>query len=163
MPDLQVQVRQEKWDRRYLDVCKTISEWSKDPSSKLGAIVVSDRNRIVGTGYNGFPEGVNDSEDRYNNRDLKYELVVHAEVNAIISAGDRARNSTLYVYPGWGSPCMCTGCCKAAIQSGIRRVVGLLRPIDAERFARWKDSLALSQLMCDEAGIETVTYKELSV
>lgn len=162
MSDLQVQ-NQEKWDRRYLDVCRTISEWSKDPSSKLGALVVSDRNRIVGTGYNGFPEGVSDSEDRYNNRELKYELVVHAEVNAILSAGDRARNSTLYVYPGWGSPCMCTGCCKVAIQSGVRRVVGLLRPIDSERFKRWEESLKLSQLMCDEAGIETVTYKEESV
>jgi len=151
----------EIWDRRFLDVAKTVSTWSKDPSSKLGAVVVDPEGRIVGTGYNGFPRGVKDTEDRLNNRELKYELVVHAEVNAIITAGDRARGSTLYVYPGWGSPCMCTGCCKSAIQSGIRRVVGLIRPVDAERLARWRASLELSQVMCDEAGIETVTYPEL--
>jgi dCMP deaminase len=152
----------EVWDRRFLDVAKTVSAWSKDPSSKLGAVVVDPEGRIVGTGYNGFPRGVEDTEERLNNRELKYEFVVHAEVNAIITAGDRARGSTLYVYPGWGSPCMCTNCCKTAIQSGIKRVVGLLRSIDAERLERWKASLALSQVMCDEAGIETVTYKELT-
>lgn len=154
-------MRQEKWDRRYLDIAKEVSKWSKDPSSKLGAVVVSKENRIVGTGYNGFPIDVEDSEERYNNRELKYELVVHAEVNALISAEGKTRESTLYVYPGWGSPCMCTGCCKSAIQSGIKRVVGLLRPIDDERFKRWEASLKLAQMMCDEAGIETVTYNEI--
>ena len=78
--------RQEKWDRRYLDIAKSVSQWSKDPSTKVGAVLVRD-NRIVSVGYNGFPEGVDDSEERYNNRELKYDLVVHAEVNAIISAG----------------------------------------------------------------------------
>lgn len=152
-------IRQEKWDRRYLDIAKEVSTWSKDPSSKLGAVIVKE-NRIVSVGYNGFPEGVSDADERYSDRELKYELVVHAEVNAIISAGERARGGTLYVYPGWGKPCMCTGCCKVAIQSGIKRVVGLIRDIDEERRARWAKSLELSQVMCDEAGIETVIYNE---
>jgi dCMP deaminase len=150
-------VRQEKWDRRYLDVAKQISSWSKDPSTRVGAVLVRN-NRIVSVGYNGFPEGVDDSEERYNNRELKYELVVHAEVNAIVTAGHRAKGGTLYVYPGFGSPCMCTGCSKVAIQSGIRRVVGLIEEIDEERLARWKSSLALAQTLCDEAGIETKVY-----
>lgn len=150
----------EWWDRYFLNIAKEVSTASKDPSSKLGAVVVDEMGRVVGTGYNGFPRGVQDTEERYNDRELKYELVVHAEVNAIITAGDRARGSTLYVYPGWGRPCMCTGCCKVAIQSGIKRVVGLLRPVDEERFKRWEASLKLAQMMCDEAGIETVTYNE---
>lgn len=149
--------KQEKWDRRYLDIAKAVSTWSKDPSTKVGAVLVKD-NRLVSVGYNGFPEGVNDAEERYQNRELKYELVVHAEINAIITAGDRAKGGTLYVYPGFGSPCMCTGCCKAAIQAGVRRVVGLIPTIDPERFARWEASLKLSQIMCDETGIETVVY-----
>lgn len=151
--------RQEKWDRRYLDIAKAVSTWSKDPSTRVGAVLVRD-NRLVSVGYNGFPEGVNDDAERYNDRELKYELVVHAEVNAIFTAGDRSKGSTLYVYPGFGSPCMCTGCAKLAIQAGVKRVVGLVEEIDAERLSRWKSSLENAQLMCDEAGIETVTYNE---
>lgn len=158
---MQNKYHSEVWDRRFLDVAKTVSTWSKDPSSKLGAVVVDTEGRIVGEGFNGFPRGVEDTEERLNNREIKYEFVVHAEVNAIITAGDRARGSTLYVYPGWGSPCMCTNCCKTAIQAGIRRVVGLIRPVDAERLERWRASLALAQVMCDESGIETVVYQEL--
>ena len=151
--------REEKWDRRYLDIAKQVSTWSKDPSTKVGAVLVDKEGRVVGTGYNGFPRGVDDSEERYNNRELKYELVVHAEVNAILTAGHQARGGTLYVYPGFGSPCMCTGCAKAAIQAGISRVVGLVEEIDAERLARWKSSLHNAQLMCDEAGIVTKVYE----
>lgn len=148
----------EKWDRRFLEVAKVVSGWSKDPSSKIGAVVVNDLGQIVGTGFNGFPRGVEDTEERYNDRELKYKLVAHAEFNACIQAGERARGSTLYVYPGWGSPCMCTDCTKIAIQSGIKRVVGAIREIDKEKLERWKESLALGQLMCDEAGIKTEQY-----
>lgn len=151
--------KRKKWDRRYLELAKQVSSWSKDPSTKVGAVLVRD-NRIVSVGYNGFPEGVNDSEDRYNDRETKLELVVHAEVNAIVTAGDRARGGTLYVYPGFGSPCMCTGCAKVAIQAGVRRVVGLIEVVDEDRLARWSASLALAQTLCDEAGIETVVYNE---
>lgn len=150
----------EKWDRRYLDVARQVSTWSKDPSSQIGAVLVNDLGQIVGTGYNGFPRGVEDTEARYNDRELKYKLVAHAEFNACISAGHAARGATLYVYPGWGKPCMCTECTKIAIQSGVKRVVGLVRPIDKEKLERWKESLALGMLMCNEAKIEVVTYNE---
>lgn len=148
----------EVWDRRYLDIAKTVSTWSKDPSTKVGAVLVDTEGRVVATGYNGFPRGVSDDAERYSNRELKYELVVHAEVNAILTAGHQARGGTLYVYPGFGSPCMCTGCAKSAIQAGIRRVVGLIEEIDPERLARWSASLHNAQLMCDEAGIEVKVY-----
>ena len=149
----------EKWDRYFLGLAKYVSTASKDPSTKVGAVVVDPERRVVGTGYNGFPRGVNDSEERYQNRELKYELVVHAEINAILTAGDKARGGTLYVYPGFGSPCMCTGCAKSAIQAGVRRVVGLLEEVDADRLARWKASLCNAQLLCDEAGIITEVLK----
>lgn len=153
--------RQEKWDRRYLKIAEEVSHWSKDPSSKIGAVIVNDLGQIVATGYNGFPRGVHDDEDRYNNRELKYKLVAHAEFNAVIQAGKEAKGGTLYVYPGWGRPCMCCDCAKSAIQGGIRRVVGLVREQDKDKLERWKESLALAQMMCDEAGIETeVLYEE---
>jgi dCMP deaminase len=150
----------EKWDRRFLNIAKEVSSWSKDPSSKIGAVIVDNLGRIVGTGFNGFARGVEDTDERYNNRELKYELVLHAEHNAFLQAGERARGATLYVYPGWGRPCMCTGCAKVAIQCGIKRVVGMIRDIDADKLARWKDSLKLAQVICDEAGLITETVKE---
>lgn len=152
----------DKWDMRFLELAKHISTYSKDPSTKVGAVVVDELGRVVGTGYNGFPRGVKDTDERYNNRELKYKLVAHAELNAILLAGDKARGSTIYVYPGFGSPNLCTECAKAVIQSGIKRAVGLVPPIDAERKARWRESLDIAQMMCDEAGVETVEYPEES-
>lgn len=151
---------QETQDRYFLDLAKSVSVNSPDPSSKLGAVVIDDLGSVVSYGWNDFPAGVQQLEERWNNRELKYKLVVHAEVNAILKAGDEARGGTLYVYPGWGSPCMCTGCAKVALTAGITRVVGLIRPQDSERLARWKDELEVADMMCREAGLEIVTYNE---
>lgn len=153
-------MRSEKWDRRFLELAKHVSQWSLDPSTKVGAVVVDDLGRVVGTGYNGFPRGVKDTEERLNDRELKYKLVAHAELNAILLAGDKARGATIYVYPGFGSPNVCTDCAKAVIQSGIQRVVGLMPEIDSERKARWSESLKIAQLMCDEAGVITEAFDE---
>lgn len=149
-------------DREYLRLAETVSVNSPDPSSKLGAVVVND-GAVKGYGWNDFPKGVQQLADRWENREVKLKFVCHAEVNAILNAGDEARDGTLYIYPGWGKPCMCTGCCKTAIQAGIKRVVGLLRPIDKERFERWREELEISGVMCQEAGIEVVTYEEIPV
>ena len=75
-----------KWIQRYFKIAEQVSSWSKDPSSKIGAIIVGDKGQIISQGYNGFPRGVIDSEDRYNQRETKYKLVVHAEMNAILNA-----------------------------------------------------------------------------
>lgn len=150
----------EKWDRRFLAIAKEVSTWSKDPSTKVGAVVVNPLGQIIATGYNGFPRGVEDTDERYNDRELKYKMVAHAELNALLLAGDRARGGTIYVYPGFGSPNLCTDCAKTVIQSGIKRAVGLVPPIEADRKARWAESLKIAQQMCDEAGIETVEYND---
>lgn len=146
----------EKWDRRFLELAKTVSSWSKDPSTKVGAVVVNPLGQIVGTGYNGFPRGVHDYDDRYKDREMKLKLVVHAEVNALIQAGKEARRGTIYIYPAFGKPNVCSECAKVLIQSGVKRVVGLepKEPND-----RWKDSLSLSQMMLNEALVEVVTYE----
>jgi dCMP deaminase len=144
----------EKWHRFYLDLAKFYSQKSKDPSTKVGSVIVSPYNMVVGIGYNGFPPGVEDTEERYNNRELKYKYVSHAEICACISAGHRSRNGTLYVYPSFSLPPICNECCKIAIYSGIKTIVGFVADENDERALRWKDSIAIARNMCDESGIE---------
>jgi dCMP deaminase len=148
----------DKWDRRFLELAKHVAQWSKDPSTKVGAVLIStDGKEFVG--YNGFPIGVFDSEERLNNREVKYKLVVHAEVNAILKAGDKARGGTLYVWPSFSLPPICHECCKMAIQAGVKEIVGYLPDENDERVQRWKASISVSKEMCEEAGI---TYRGIS-
>ena len=110
------------WGQRYRDLAKEISTWSKDPSTKVGAVVIGEHGQLLSQGYNGFPRGIKDSDERLNNRERKYELVVHAEMNAIYNAslsGVSLKDSTLYVY---GLP-ICNECAKGIIQVGIKKVV----------------------------------------
>lgn len=144
-----------KWDERFLRLAEEIASWSKDPSTKVGAVLVGANNLVVGLGYNGFARGVGDSDERLNNRELKYKLVVHAEVNAILMAGDKARGAKLYVWPAFDIPCICHDCCKTAIQAGVSEVIGRNpSPECLERAKRWGDSIALSRQMCEEAGVK---------
>ena len=136
------------WDDRFIRLAKEISTWSKDPSKKIGAIIVKDK-RILATGYNGFPKGIDDAPEKYENRELKYELVVHAEMNAIYNAtfnGISLKDSTLYV---WGLP-VCSECSKGIIQVGINRIVMAADDVPQ----RWLDSFKKSSDMFDEANIE---------
>ena len=110
------------WGRKYTSLAKEISTWSKDPSTQVGAVVIGEKGQLLSQGYNGFPRGINDTNDRLNNRERKYELVVHAEMNAIYNAsfnGVSLKDSTLYVY---GLP-ICSECAKGIIQVGIKKVV----------------------------------------
>lgn len=148
--------RQDKWDRRYLRLAQEVSRWSKDPSTQVGAVLVKD-NRVVSVGYNGFPEGVEDTDDRYLDREKKYKYIVHAEVNAILVAGHEAREATLYVYPSFDIPNVCHECAKSVIQSGVSRIVGFTpSPENKERAKRWSDSIQTARVMLQEAGVDIV-------
>ena len=142
-----------KWDRRFLEIAKHVSTWSKDPSTQVGAVIVRDGKFVVGLGYNGFPRGVQDLEERLNDREQKYAMVVHAEANAILMAGDRCKGATLYVYPSFVLPPICNECAKLVIQSGIREVVGYEPDPNEERAKRWAKSIGVSQQMCKEASV----------
>jgi dCMP deaminase len=145
----------EKWDKRFLALAEHVSQWSKDPSTKVGAVLVDDKNIVVGLGYNGFARGVDDSDLRLNNRDLKYKYVVHAEVNAILMAKEKAEGSRLYVWPAFAIPCICHDCCKTAIQAGVTEVIGYNpSPEFVERAKRWQESIDTAKSMCDEAGVK---------
>ena len=75
-----------KWDDRFMRMAIEISQWSKDPSRKIGAVAVGDNHRVLSTGYNGFPQSIEDSPERLNDRNQKYKYVVHAEQNCIYNA-----------------------------------------------------------------------------
>lgn len=140
-----------KWDNRFMALARHIAMWSKDPSTKVGAVVVDDLGRVVGHGYNGFPRGVDDSEERYADRDFKYKHVVHAELNALLNARGGVQGCTLYTTL---EPC--TDCAKAIIQSGIRRIVlpdreGMSR---SEVEERWGSDQTTAFRMMDEAKLD---------
>jgi dCMP deaminase len=139
-----------KWDIRFMKLAREISSWSKDPSSKIGAVIVNDERRILATGYNGFPRGIEDTEERLNDREQKYPLIVHGEMNALMNAlysGVSVKDATLYVY---GLP-ICSDCSKSVIQSGVKRVVVTPPELAPEK---WKDQWnKLSAPMYKEAGV----------
>ncbi len=149
----------EKWDRRFLELAKLISIWSKDPSTQVGAVLVKDR-KVVGMGYNGLPKGVEDTDERLNNRELKYKMIVHAEVNAILQAGEKTNGATLYVYPSFAFPPICNDCCKLAINAGVDGIVGYEPDPEDPRVVRWKDSIKVSEEMWTETGKFIRRYPE---
>lgn len=141
-----------EWIKRFLDLSKLVSTWSKDPSTKVGAVIIDPETRtIVSTGYNGFPRNIEDSEERLNNRELKYKFIVHAEMNAIMNAlynNRSVKNCILFVH---GLPC-CSDCAKAIIQSGIKEIV-----IDSKASSKWSDSCEIAVEMFNEAGVKITT------
>ena len=73
----------DKWDQRFMDLANFVAAWSKDPSTQVGAVIANPHTkRVVSMGYNGFPSGVGDHDHRLENREIKYEMIVHAETNA---------------------------------------------------------------------------------
>ena len=136
-----------KWHKRFLDLAKHISTWSKDPSTQVGAVIVDNSKRIISTGYNGFSMGVHDNIERLENRDIKYEMIVHGEINAIVFARQDLTNTTLYTYPFMP----CSRCASIVIQSGIKTVIA---PFNNN--PRWKDSFEITQTLFAEAGVELI-------
>ena len=145
-----------KWDLRFMDIARAVATWSKDPSSQIGAVAVNDERRILATGYNGFPKGIEDTPERLEDRSQKYALIIHAEMNALMNAlysGVTLKGSTLYVY---GLP-ICPSCSKCVIQAGIKRVV---IPTPNTDKGNWQEIWETQSLpMFKEAGV-IVNYIE---
>jgi dCMP deaminase len=137
-----------KWDTRFLELAKHIAGWSKDPSTKVGCIVVGEDREIRSTGFNGFPRGISDDLERLSNRELKYPLICHAEENAIMHAariGLSLKGCTAYVT--WPP---CTRCARSLIQAGVIEVV---YPSACEVPERWEADFKMSTEMMTEAGL----------
>jgi len=136
------------WDKRFLKLAKHISKWSKDPSTQVGCVVVGPDRELRSTGFNGLPRGIEDKNERLNNREIKYPLICHAEENAIMHAariGMSLKGCTAYVT--WPP---CTRCARSLIQAGISTII---YPKDIEIPERWLDDFNLSLNMLKEANI----------
>lgn len=142
----------EGWDRRFLQLANHISTWSKDPSTKIGCVIVGPDREIRSTGFNGFPRGVLDRKDRLENREVKYKLICHAEENAILHAariGVSLKGCTSYC--AWPS---CSRCARSMINAGISEIVFA----DNEEIPeRWRDDFNLGLEILGEAGVEVRT------
>ena len=141
------------WDEYFMGVALLAAQRSKDPSTQVGACIVDEENRILSTGYNGFPKGCSDDEFPWNRDEnageTKYQYVVHGELNAILNAsGKNLAGSKLYVglFP-------CNECAKAIIQSGIKEVVYL-----SDKY-HTTPSVVASRKMLEAAGVKTVQLK----
>lgn len=146
--------RQQKWDRRFLEMAALVASWSKDPSTKCGAVIVRPDRSVASVGFNGFPRGVDDLPEHLENRDEKYGRVIHAEVNAILAAAEPLHGYTMYTWPpGWGPTC--DRCATCVIQSGISRVVHI--KVGGSGFAdRWREAAERGLDMYRRAGVEVV-------
>ncbi len=142
-----------KWDKRFLTLAKHVAKWSKDPSTQVGAVIADKDNRIVSVGYNGFPKGVDDSEERYEDREQKYSLIVHAEINAILFAQKGLKNTTLYTWP----ICPCERCAGFIIQSGLKNIVSI-EPISEGLRDRWASSFSQAERMFEESSVNMRIY-----
>jgi len=142
------------WDEYFMGVALLAAMRSKDPNTQVGACIVDGENRILSTGYNGFPSGCSDDEFPWEREggfsETKYPFVVHAELNAILNArGKNLTDSKIYValFP-------CHECAKAIIQSGIKEIIYL-----SDKYKDTESTVA-SKRMLDRAGVK---YTQLSM
>lgn len=133
------------WLSRFLDMAHLVASWSKDPSTKCGAVIVDANNHIVSVGYNGFPKGLLDTPERLENREYKYAHTVHAERNVMIFANQTYLNDcVIYItHPP------CSSCLIEMKQRGICRVVCMSG--DAAFRERWNVEKVLD--VAKELGI----------
>lgn len=145
-----------KWIKRYLRRAREVSLSSKDPGTKVGAVAVDDERVLLSEGYNGFPKGMADTEERLNDRDFKYRYVVHAEQNCIYNAAKHGRSlkgANLFVY---GLP-VCCDCAKAVVQAGVKHIFicqpEIIKP-------KWQEEFTHSKLLFDEVRVAVEIYNQ---
>lgn len=135
---------------KFMAVAEAMMKMSKDPSTQVGAVALSEDLAVLATGYNGFPRGVVDSEERLNDRPTKYAITVHSEGNIVAQAarnGISLKGATIVVT----SLFPCSNCSALMIQAGIKRII--TTKVDNER---WAESNRLAEEILAEAGVEVV-------
>ncbi len=140
------------WDEYFMGVAIMSGMRSKDPNSQVGCCIVSEDNKILSMGYNGFPKGCSDDEFPWDREgsdlETKYFYVTHSELNAILNyRGGSLEGAKLYV-----SLFPCNECAKAIIQAGIKTVV-----YDSDKYALSPATIA-SKRMLDSAGVRYYQY-----
>lgn len=106
------------WDEYFMKIAETVAEKSKDPSSKMGCVIVDDKKRVVSVGYNGMLQGADESKMTLSERPMKYYFAIHSEMNALIFARRDLTGCTVY-----NKVATCENCLKYCLQAGIKRFV----------------------------------------
>lgn len=135
-----------KWDSHFMAVAAATATLSKDPSTKVGAVIANPSRRIIAGGFNGFPRLIEDTKVRYSNKTTKHALIVHAEANAILSAVSRDAGSTLY-----STMAPCSECCKLIIQCGF--IDKIICPDWRDDHGRYSKDAGVAQLLLNEGCI----------
>lgn len=138
----------EQWHFRFIKLASHIAEWSKDPSTKVGAVIVRPNRTIASIGYNGLPRGIFDDPTRLENRSIKLSMTIHAEMNALLNAQEPLSKYTLYC-----TMAPCSNCAASIIQSGITCVVF---PKPSSENSRWSESWQLAEQMYSEAQVSVL-------
>ena len=142
-----------RWTNYFFRLCQTAATMSKDPSTKVGAVIARPDKTLASVAYNGFPRGCEDGPELYADRDTKYSRIIHAEINAILNTHEPVRGYTLYVWPF--PPC--DRCAATIIQAGIACVVAPPLPEDAA--PRWAEAVARAERMFEEAGVRVECFE----
>lgn len=124
-------VSRPSWDEFFLGLSKYYSQRSKDPSTKVGAVIVRSDKTVAGMGYNGFPRGMEDKEEYLTNREEKYPRIIHAEINAKDSCTDQSLNG----YTMYSTFMCCDRCFVQLANKGINRFVSPVPTPD--ELTRW--------------------------
>jgi len=148
-----------KWDLRFLSLARLVSTWSKDPSTKTGAVIVRPDRTVASVGFNGFPTMMPDKEEWLNNREEKYSRVVHCEMNALLHMPDRIPG-TVGMYTLYTWPCAsCDRCLVHMAQAGIKKFV-FPSPTE-DMLSRWAKALDKSKQYLEEMGLFWQEYSEI--
>lgn len=133
-----------RWEAFGMAQAKMVAALSKDPSTQVGAYISSPDHRPISFGFNGFPRGIADDARLYT-RELKYDMIIHAEMNALLNANGSVKDGTLYMYP----MLPCSRCAVMLIQAGIKKVYAPM----ALSQDRWQAEMNLTRNLFEEAGI----------
>ena len=136
-----------EWCDRFLRLAAEAASWSKDPKGGVGAVLVDDRKRVIGLGFNGFPDRIPDDPALLADQEAKLPRMIHAEMNAVLNAVAPVHGATLFT-----TLAPCAECAKLLIQAGV--VAVYRRPHPEHRHTRWAESFRIAETILAEAGVE---------
>lgn len=148
-------VTNKKWAGRLLKMAKDVASWSKDESTKVGAVITTNKGGPVSWGFNGMPMGINDDVPTRHERPAKYKWMAHAERNAM----DLASKTDLSDCVMFVTFSPCSSCAQSIIQRGIRTIVVDEKYTADKMPERWQEDMIVAVEMLNEAGVEVVARK----
>jgi dCMP deaminase len=138
------------WKQRFLRLAVEVSTWSKDPKGGVGAVLVDARKRVIGLGFNGFPDRIADEEMLLTDQTRKLPRMIHAEMNAVLNATRSVHGAAMFT-----TLTPCAECAKLIIQAGVEAIYR--QPHPEHRHAKWAESFAIADQIFAEAGLRVET------